>query len=85
MEAVPITQFASYPNTYTKEESVPSPVKITRDHRVITAPNAPPLTGSQMLELGKKLLHRGCIAVALEAVDQGRRMRSRPVSRVEAR
>ena len=50
-----------------------SPVKITRDLRVIAPPDAPPLTGSQALELGKKLLEKGCIAVALEAVDRGYR------------
>jgi hypothetical protein len=56
-----------------------SPVKITRDLRIIAPADAPPLTGSQLIELGKRLLERGCIAVALEAVD--RPMRSRPVSR----
>jgi hypothetical protein len=49
-----------------------SPIKITRDHRVVAPPDAPPLTGAQMLELGKKLLERGCIAVALEAVEPAR-------------
>ena len=47
-------------------------VKITRDLRIIAPPDAPPLTGSQALELGKKLLERGCIAVALEAIDRPR-------------
>jgi hypothetical protein len=51
-----------------------SPVKITRDLRVIAPPDAPPLTGAQALELGKRLLARGCIAVALEAVDRGSRL-----------
>jgi hypothetical protein len=56
-----------------------SPVKITRDDRIIAPPGAPPLTGSQMLELGKKLLARGCVAIALEAVDRGARLpRSAP-------
>ena len=59
-----------------------SPVKITRDLRVIASPDAPPLTGSQLIELGKKFLERGCIAVALEAVDQGRPLRARPTARV---
>jgi hypothetical protein len=61
-----------------------SPVKITRDLRIIAPPDAPPLTGSQALELGKKLLARGCIAVALEAVDQGRPFRARPAPRAVA-
>jgi hypothetical protein len=60
-----------------------SPVKITRDLRIIAAPDAPPLTGSQAIDLGKKLLARGCIAVALEAVD--RPYRARPAARAEAR
>jgi hypothetical protein len=51
-----------------------SPVKITRDLRVIAPADAPPLTGSQAINLGKKLLERGCIAVALEAVDRGARL-----------
>jgi len=50
-----------------------SPVKITRDLRIVAPPDALPLTGSQALELGKTLLERGCIAVALEAVDRGDR------------
>src|SRR5438477_330837 len=36
-----------------------SPVKITRDLRIIAPADAPPLTGSQALELGKRLLERG--------------------------
>lgn len=48
------------------------PVKITRDLRLVVQPDAPPLTGSQALDLGKKLLERGCIAVALEAVSPTR-------------
>jgi hypothetical protein len=59
-----------------KGASMPSPVKITRDDRIIAPPDAPPLTGLQMLELGKKLLARGCVAIALEAVD-GRSTRAR--------
>ena len=59
-----------------------SPVRITKDLRIIAPANAPPLTGSQALELGKRLLERGCIAVALEAVD--RPMRGRSVSRLAA-
>jgi hypothetical protein len=51
-----------------------SPVKITRDLRIIAPPGAPPLTGSQALDLGKKLLEKGCIAVALEAVHRGSRL-----------
>ena len=52
-----------------------SPVKITRDLRIIAPADAPPLTGSQLIELGKRLLARGCIAVALEAVDRPSRGR----------
>jgi hypothetical protein len=47
-----------------------SPVRVTRDLRVISPPDAPPLTGSQAVELGKTLLERGCIAVALETIDR---------------
>ena len=54
-----------------------SPVKITRDLRIVAPPDAPPLTGAQALELGKKLLERGCIAIALEAVEPGRFSRLR--------
>ena len=50
-----------------------SPVKITRDLRVIAPPDAPPLTGAQLLELGKQCLQKGSIAVALEAVDRSYR------------
>jgi hypothetical protein len=49
------------------------PVKISRDGRVITSPDAPPLTGAQLLELGKRCLQEGSIRVALEAVDRGYR------------
>ena len=51
-----------------------SSVKITPDLRVIAPADAPPLSGSQAIELGKKLLERGCIAVALEAIDRGERL-----------
>ena len=51
-----------------------SPVKITRDLRIV----APP--GAQALELGKKLLERGCIAVALEAIAPGCVSRTRPTT-----
>ena len=57
-----------------------SSVKITRDLRIVAPPDAPPLTGSQALELGKKLLERGAIAVALEAVEPGRVSRTRAVA-----
>jgi len=56
-----------------------SPVKITRDLRIIAPADAPPLTGSQLIQLGRRLLERGCIAVALEAVD--RPSRGRPAQR----
>ena len=49
-----------------------SQVKLTSDLRVVAPPDAPPLTGSQAIELGKRLLEKGCIAVALEAVDRER-------------
>ena len=52
-------------------------VKITRDLRIIAPPDAPPLTGSEALELGKKLLERSAIAVALEAVDRPRAKETR--------
>jgi len=55
-----------------------SPVRITKDLRIIAPADAPPLTGSQALELGENLLERACIAIALEAVD--RPMRSRAVT-----
>jgi hypothetical protein len=45
-----------------------SPVKLTRDLRLIVAPDAEPLTGSQALDLGKRLIEKGAIAVAREAV-----------------
>ena len=61
-----------------------SPVKITRDLRIIAPPDAPPLTGAQLLELGKQCLQKGSIAVALEAVDQGRPFRARPAPRAVA-
>jgi hypothetical protein len=51
-----------------------SSVKITPDLRVIAPPDAPPLTGAQAIDLGKKLLEKGCIAVALEAIDRGDRL-----------
>lgn len=54
-----------------------SPVKITRDLRVVAPADAPPLTGAQAMELGKRLLERGCIAVALEAVEPNRGPRLR--------
>jgi hypothetical protein len=55
-------------------------VVIGEDHadlRIIAPPDAPPLTGSEALELGKKLLERGAIAVALEAVDRPRAKEAR--------
>jgi hypothetical protein len=61
-----------------QEDSMSSPVRITRDLRIVVPPDAPPLTGAQALELGKKLLEKGAIAVALETVGPGR------VSRVRA-
>ena len=57
------------------------PVKVTKDLRVVVAPDAPSLTGAQALHLGKQLLERGCIAVAME-VAEGRR---RPVHASECR
>ena len=55
-------------------------VKITRDLRIVAPPDAPPLTGAQALELGKKLLERGCIAAALEAIAPGCVSRTRPTT-----
>ena len=60
------------------------PVKISRDGHVIVPPDAPPLTGAQLLELGKQCLQKGSVAVALEAVDHGRPLRARPVPRAMA-
>jgi hypothetical protein len=60
------------------------PVKISRDGRVIAPSDAPPLTGTQLLELGKRCLQAGSIRVALEAVDHGRPLRARPAPRSEA-
>jgi len=60
-----------------EDDAYSSPVKITRDLRIVAPPDAPPLTGSQALELGKKLLERGCIAIALEAIEPGRVSRIR--------
>jgi hypothetical protein len=51
---------------------------------IIAPPDGPPLTGSQLLEFGKRCLERGCTAVALEAVDLGRSVRSRPAQRAAA-
>jgi hypothetical protein len=44
------------------------PVKITRDLRLLVEPDAPPLTGAQALDLGRRLLERGAVQVAREAV-----------------
>jgi hypothetical protein len=52
------------------------PVRVTKDLRLIVAPDAPPLSGSQALDLGKKLLERGAIAVTLEVMDRPARQRS---------
>lgn len=51
------------------------PVKVTKDLRVVVERDVP-LSGGEALELGKRLLQRGAIAVALEAV--GERPRNRP-------
>jgi len=47
--------------------------------RLVIQPDAPPLSGSEALDLGKRLIERGAIAVALEAV--ARPYRSRAVGR----
>lgn len=47
---------------------MPNPVKITRDLRLVVEPDAPPLTGAQALDLGRRLLERGAVQVAREAV-----------------
>jgi hypothetical protein len=51
-------------------------VKITRDLRLVIKPDAPPLSGSQALDLGKRLIERGAIAIALEAADRPYRPRA---------
>ena len=43
-------------------------VKLTRDLRLIVAPDAEPLSGREALDLGKRLIERGAVAVAREAV-----------------
>ena len=57
-----------------------TPVKLTRDLRVVVPPDAPPLSGSQALELGRKLIQQGAIKVALEAVDRDRLPRAHRAS-----
>ena len=54
-----------------------TPVKITSDLRLIVEPDAPPLSGSQALDLGKRLIEKGAVAVAREAVGWPQRGRSR--------
>lgn len=41
-------------------------VKVTDDLRVIAPPDAPPLSGVQAMNLGKKLLEKGVIKLARE-------------------
>jgi hypothetical protein len=53
------------------------PVKITSDLRLIVEPDAPPLSGSQALDLGKRLIEKGAAAVAREAVGWPQRGRAR--------
>jgi hypothetical protein len=53
------------------------PVKITRDLRLLVEPDAPPLSGAQALDLGKRLIERGAVAVAREAVGWPQRGRAR--------
>lgn len=48
---------------------MPLPVKVTKDLRVVVERDVP-LSGGEALELGKRLLERGAIAVALEAVGE---------------
>jgi hypothetical protein len=52
-------------------------IKITHDLRLVVPLDAPPLTGSQALDLGKRLIERGAIAVALAAVEKPSRARAR--------
>lgn len=47
-------------------------VKVTSDLRVIAPPDAPPLTGTQAMRLGKRLLEKGVIALAREVARDGR-------------
>jgi hypothetical protein len=54
------------------------PVKLTQDLRLVVQPDAPPLSGCEALDLGRRLIEKGAIAVALEAVE--RPSRRRPAS-----
>jgi hypothetical protein len=52
------------------------PVKLTRDLRLVMQPDTPPLSGCQALDLGRRLIEKGAIAVALEAVERPSRQRA---------
>jgi hypothetical protein len=59
------------------------PVKITSDLRLVVPPDAAPLTGAQALDLGKRLIEKGAVAVAREVVARpmrGRRIETRPAA-----
>ena len=43
-------------------------------HRIIAPADAPPLSGKQALELGRRLIEYGAIAVALEAIERPERL-----------
>lgn len=58
-------------------------VRVTSDLRVIASPDAPPLTGSEAMTLGKRLLEKGVIQLAREVARDGRPARRR-VGQVEA-
>jgi hypothetical protein len=60
-----------------EEDSMAGSVKITSDLRLIVAPDAPPLSGSQALDLGKRLIEKGAAAIAREAVGWPQRYRVR--------
>jgi hypothetical protein len=50
------------------------PIKLTSDLRIIAPADAPPLSGKQALDLGRRLIQQGAIKIALEAVDRGDRL-----------
>lgn len=60
------------------ENTVAEPVRITKDLKVVVKSHGP-LTGSQALDLGRRLIEFGAVAVAREAVSWP--TRSRPSER----
>ena len=51
---------------------------VTDDLRLVGLPAGRPLTGTEALELGKKLLAQGCIKIALETVERNSRSQRGP-------